>query len=134
MNQPIYLLTLSLIGFGISAYLYYNKIRNKQIYCIIGEDCDAVVKSEYGKTFGVENTIPGMMYYILIFAYGTFALLNQNIFKGGLIYYFIVSASIGSVLFSVYLTAVQAFVLKKWCEYCVVSSIVSVLIFVVLTL
>ncbi|MBS3114230.1 hypothetical protein J4448_03940 [Candidatus Woesearchaeota archaeon] len=41
-------------------------------------------------------------------------------------------ASLGSVLFSIYLTAVQAFVLKKWCEYCIVSSIASVLILIVL--
>ena len=102
------------------------------MYCPIGQDCDAVVKSRYGKTFGIENAIPGMLYYIMVIGYSITLLLNGNIFKGDIIYYFIVSASIGSVLFSIYLTGVQAFVLKKWCYYCIISSIASVLILFVL--
>lgn len=131
MNHS-YLIILSLIGFAVSFYIYYSKKYNKTLYCPIGKDCDAVVKSKYGKTFGIENTVPGMLYYLLIFTYGIAMFLNRNIFKGSNIYYFVVIASFGSVLFSIYLTAVQAFVLKKWCEYCIVSSIASVLILFIL--
>ena len=132
--NPFYLIILSVIGFAASFYIYHSKKHNKTLYCPIGQDCDAVVKSKYGKTFGVENTVPGMLYYILIFIYGIDMILNRNVFKGDIVYYSIVIASVGSVLFSVYLTAVQAFVLKKWCEYCIVSSIASVLILFVLIL
>src|SRR3989338_4426710 len=125
---PLHLIILSVMGFVVSFYIYYSKKYDKQMYCVIGEDCDAVVKSKYGKTFGIENTIPGMFYYVLIFFYGILLLLNRNVFKGDVVYYSIVSASIGSVMFSIYLTGVQAFILKKWCEYCIVSSIASVLI------
>ena len=104
------------------------------MHCVIGQDCDAVVKSKYGKTFGIENTIPGMAYYVLIFAYGAVVLLNRNLFKENIIYYSLVIASIGSVLFSIYLAAVQAFVLKKWCEYCIVSSTASLFILLILVL
>ena len=100
----------------------------------MGEDCDAVVKSKYGKTFGIENTIPGVLYYVIIFAYGLAILINRNVFKQDIIYYFVVIASIASVLFSIYLTAVQAFVLRKWCEYCIVSSIASLIILAALVL
>ena len=126
--NPAYLLPLSLTGFLVSFYINYSKSHHKHIFCPIAQDCDAVVKSRYGKTFGVENTIPGMMYYVIIFSYGLISLLNRNIFKGSMVYYFVVGASIASVLFSAYLIIVQAFVLKKWCEYCMISSIVSVLI------
>ena len=132
--NPVYLVILSLIGFAVSFYIYYTKKYDKKLHCILGEDCDAVVKSKYGKTFGMENTLPGMLYYALIFAYGIYILLNQNLFKGTIIYHFLVGASIASVLFAIYLTAVQAFVLKKWCEYCIVSSIASLLILLVLVL
>ena len=132
--NPAYLLPLSLAGFLVSFYINYSKIRNKPLVCHIGQDCDAVVKSKYGKTFGVENTIHGMMYYILVFSYGAISLLNRNIFKGSLVYYFVVGASIASVLFSAYLIIVQAFVLKKWCEYCMVSSICSLLILIALVI
>lgn len=130
--NPIYLIILSLIGFAVSFYIYYSKKYNKKMYCPIGEDCDFVVKSKYGKTFGIENTIPGMLYYSLIFFYGILVFFNRNVFKGNIIYYFLVSASIASVLFSIYLTVVQAFVLKNWCEYCIVSSIASVLILIII--
>ena len=125
-------MVLSAIGFAVSFYIYYTKRYSKPMHCLIGENCDAVVKSRYGKTFGIENTIPGMAYYVFIFLYGIFILLNQNIFKADIVYYFIVGASIGSVIFSAYLTAVQAFVLRKWCEYCIVSSIASLMILIAL--
>lgn len=134
---------LSFIGLLVSWYLYYSKTHDKRIYCLMGHDCEEVVRSKYGKTFGIENTLIGMLYYLLIFVYGilligieqpVLAFLNRNIFIGKLVYYLIVGAGIGSVGFSVYLTAVQAFVLKKWCDYCIISSIVSVLILVVLVI
>ena len=130
--KEIYLICFSAVGFLVSAYIFYSKKFNKPLFCPIGENCDAVVKSKYGKTFGIENTIPGMLYYVLIFIYGISMLLNRNLFKGNIIYYVVVIAGLGSVLFSIYLTAVQAFVLKKWCEYCIVSSIASLLILIVL--
>ena len=130
--NPIYLIILSIIGFGASFYIFHNKIHNKKLFCIIGKDCDAVVNSKYGKTFGVENTLVGMIYYLGVCAYGIGILLNQNLFKGSIIYYLIVSASLASALFSVYLAGVQAFVLKKYCEYCIVSTIASILILIIL--
>ena len=133
MNEA-YLILLSVIGFAASFYIYYTKKNDKNLYCIIGQGCDDVVKSKYGKTFGVENTVPGMAYYVLVFVYGIAILINRNVFKENIIYYFIVTASIASVLFSAYLSGVQAFVLKKWCEYCIVSSICSLLILLILIL
>ena len=130
--NPLYLIILASIGFGVSFYIFYTKKNDKPMHCVIGQDCDAVVKSKYGKTFGVENTIPGMLYYTLIFAYGIALLSNRNLFKPDIVYYSIVIASIASVLFSVYLIAVQAFVLKKWCEYCIVSSAASLAILLIL--
>ena len=132
--KEILLMILSAIGFSVSFYIYYSKKHDRTLYCPVGGNCDAVVKSKYGKTFGVENTIPGMLYFILIFIYAISMLMNQNIFKGNLVYYFIVGASAGSVLFSAYLAGVQAFVLKKWCDYCITSSTASVLILILLIL
>ena len=120
------------MGFFVSFYIYRSKKYDTALYCPVGGNCDAVVKSKYGKTFGVENAIPGMLYYLSIFFYGIVSFFNQNIFKGNIVYYFIVSASIGSVAFSAYLIFVQAFVLKKWCDYCIISSIASMIILLLL--
>ena len=130
--KEIYLIILAIIGFAVSFYIYYTKTHNKKLYCISKHDCDAVVKSKYSKTFGIENTLFGMLYYIMIFAYGIALLYNGNLFKSTSVYYFIVGSGAASVLYSFYLTGVQAFVLKKWCDYCIISSVTPVLILIVL--
>ncbi|MBI2655149.1 vitamin K epoxide reductase family protein [Candidatus Woesearchaeota archaeon] len=128
--KEIYLMILSLIGFLVSYYIFYSKKYNKPLYCFSKAECDAVVRSRYGKTFGIENTIPGMIYYVMVFAYGF--LLNRNVFISLPVYYFLVGISIASVLFSLYLAYVQKFILKKWCIYCIVSTVSSILILGVL--
>ena len=130
--KEIYLIILSIIGFLVSYYIFYSKKYGKPLYCPIGENCDDVVRSKYGKTFGIENTIPGMMYYVMIFLYAIIIMLNRNLFKQDIVYYSIVGASIASVMFSLYLAYVQKFILKKWCIYCIVSTISSILILGVL--
>jgi uncharacterized membrane protein len=126
------LLILSIIGFFVSAYILYSKKLNKPLFCPIGENCDYVVRSKYGKTFGIENTIPGIIFYAVIFLYGLVLMLNRNIFKEDIVHYLIVGISIASVLFSLYLVYVQKFILKKWCIYCLVSTAASILILGVL--
>ena len=128
--KGIYLIILSIIGFAVSFYIFYTKKYNKPLYCPIGDNCDEVVRSKYGKTFGVDNTIPGMAFYILIFVYAIGGMLNRNIFKEPIIYYSIVGISLGAVLFSAYLAYIQKFVLKKWCYYCIISSVSSLLILI----
>ena len=128
--KETYLIILSLIGFAVSFYMYYSKKYDKPLYCPIGGNCDDVIKSKYGKTFGIENTIPGMGYYILIFIYAIGLLSNRNLFKEAVIYYSIVGLSLASVLFSLYLAYIQKFVLRKWCYYCIISTLASLLIFV----
>ncbi|HLC60607.1 MAG TPA: vitamin K epoxide reductase family protein [Candidatus Nanoarchaeia archaeon] len=130
--SPVYLIILSIIGFAVSFYIYYSKKYNKPLYCPIGENCDDVIKSKYGKTFGIENSIPGMGFYFIIVIYAVGLLSNRNIFKEIVIYYSLVGISLVSVLFSLYLTYIQKFVLRKWCYYCIISTISSILIFVVI--
>ena len=132
--KEIYLIILSIIGFLVSAYILYSKKFNKPLYCPIGENCDEVIRSKYGQTFGVDNTIPGMGFYWLILVYALGLLSNRNLFKSDVIYYSVVGISFSSVLFSLYLSYIQKFVLRKWCYYCIVSTITSILIFGVLVI
>lgn len=126
------LIILSIIGFAVSFYIFYSKKHHRPLYCPIGENCDDVVRSKYGKTFGIENTVPGMGYYVVVFAYAVLLLSNRNLFKEAAVHYFIVGISFASVSFSLYLAYVQKFILKKWCIYCIVSTIASILILGVL--
>jgi uncharacterized membrane protein len=133
MNS-INLIVFSKIGFAISFYIYYSKINDKELFCMNKKDCDYVVKSKYGKTFGVDNTIYGMLYYSGMFLMGILIFLNHNIFKQLAVYYSIVGVSLVTVFFSLRLIYIQAFILKKWCYYCIASAIISILILITLVL
>ena len=94
-----------------------------------GETCDRVVKTKYGKTFGIENTILGMLYYGAVFLASLGQEFYTVFFTSMPLYWIKVIVSGGAALFSVYLTYVQFGILKKWCEYCIASAIISFAIF-----
>jgi len=90
--------------------------------------CDAVVRSEFSKFFGVPVEILGMLYYaVAAAAYSVFY------FYSGLAVPLAAFAMFGlasfSFLFSLYLTFIQAFSLKQWCVWCLASAGLSSFIF-----
>ena len=132
--QHWYLIILGLIGFSISLYIFSRKTDEKKLVCNLGEDCNKVIYSEYGKMFGIENTIFGMLYHTFIILSGLLMFFLPGLFSLQWVYLGEVIISGGALLFSVYLTWVQFAVLKEWCEYCIASAIVALLIFLVILL
>lgn len=132
--EHIWLILLSIIGFLISYYIWNTTQRkNKKITCVIRDgDCDKVVNSKYGKQFGIDNSVIGIFYYIFIFAVGILHFILPNLFTLNYVIYSLLFITGGTALFSVYLTGIQVFVLKQFCEYCIVANIINVLIFLVI--
>jgi len=114
-------------GFSLSVYIRSRRIKQKPLVCFIGGDCDKVLYSQYAATFRIPNEIVGMVYYgltALSFGVLSFVSTPPRLFNFG----FLISAGI-AVVFSLYLVFLQAVVLKKWCAWCVISSILSLVIF-----
>ncbi len=132
--NPLHLVVLSLVGLLVSLYIYYSKKTGNPMVCLPGASCNEVVRSKYGSLFGIDNSIPGMIYYLFMLSYAIALFFNENLFKEAMFYYPIVGISGLSVLFSAYLTGVQAFMLRKWCYYCLVSTAASALIFATLVM
>jgi len=132
MLEEVLLILLSIIGFFI-AYHVHNRVHRKKqkLVCLRGEGCNKVTTSKYAKTFGIENTILGMIYLTLIFAIGILQLIFPGILTLNYVFWGKILVSGGSALFSIYLVGIQAFVLKDWCEYCLASSAISIAIFLV---
>ena len=131
MNH-ILLLILGLIGLSISTYVIKKKSSKQPLVCHIGKNCEKVIYGKYGKTFGIENTIGGLFYYGLITLTGILMFFIPKLFEIPLIYQAEIIISGIAVLFSIYLTYIQGAVLKQWCDYCITSAIVSLLIFLVI--
>ncbi len=117
-------------GLGVALYIYYTKRCHKQLVCPVGSDCNAVITSRYSKFFGVSLEYWGMIYYAVIIAAYIALIFASRLFSDffltGLI---MVTAA--AFLFSLYLLFVQAFLLRQWCIWCLLSAILSVMIFII---
>ena len=117
---------LALLGLLVARYIFKHKRSpaGTPFICPLHLDCDAVVNSKYGKTFGVHNEIGGMLYYGYIFIlYFTSVISTAEIPS----YLFTIAnlATLGAFLFSLYLVFIMWRVLRAWCSWCISSAILS---------
>ena len=113
------LLLLSIMGLGISLYLTYVKLTSSSIVCGFG-DCSKVQSSDYAMLLGVPLGVWGVVYYFAVFI-----LIYKNLKK------YLTYTLIWGVLFSVYLTMLEFFVIKAVCMWCLLSFAVIILLNVV---
>lgn len=124
---------LSLLGLLVSVYLYLYQIgRIGTLACGTG-GCETVQASEWSRFAGVEVALIGIGGYAALFGV---ALLALQPAPAGLRWPVDLLAALaaGGVLFTVYLTYLELFVIHAVCRWCVGSAaiIVSILILALL--
>lgn len=129
----IIIFVLGLCGFMIAKHIRNHKAKNIPLICLIGFDCHTVVHSDYSKFFGIPVEILGMAYYGLVFISYFFFIFLPGLLPNPLTG-FMIFLSVTAFLFSIYLIAVQIFILKKGCSWCIISSLISALIFILTAL
>jgi len=115
----------SVFGVLDTLYLMYHKFAGTDVACLFfpKEWCRKVQYAKQSVTFGIPNSIAGFVMYLLIlfFAY-------QFSTAGGP--WWPVQALVAfGFAFSLYFTYVQAFVLRAFCTWCVISFINFTLMF-----
>ncbi|MEZ4103013.1 MAG: vitamin K epoxide reductase family protein [Candidatus Paceibacterota bacterium] len=122
-------LVFGLCGFFLALYVYTKKQKQENLVCPMNGSCDEVVNSRYSKFFGIRVELLGMLYYAFIVLVYSFIFLNSAsisaVFK-----FFVTGITVGAFLFSMYLVIIQAFVLRKWCTWCLFSAGFTTFIFV----
>ena len=112
---------LSLLGLFVSAYLYLYKIgRVGALACGSGA-CEMVQTSSWSRFAGVEVALIGVVGYAALFILAMLALqpgAEERRWPGQAL---AAMAGIG-VLFTVYLTYIELFVLHAICRWCVGSA------------
>lgn len=113
---------LSLAGIGVSGYLYMAKLAS-QFFCPVG-DCQTVNESIYAQIGPIPVSLAGVLYYIALI------LLLQGVQgkEKTLIQYILHGAMIIGFLFSLYLTAIEIWVIRAICIWCVVSFVLVILL------
>lgn len=109
----------SALGILDTVYLSYHAFTKTPVKCIFFPDewCKKVQYSKYSKMFGIPNPFLGFLMYAALLVMG-------YLFYQGLIPFSYIQVVVGiGFLFSLYFTIIQAFVLRAWCTWCVVSAI-----------
>lgn len=118
-----------LAGFIVATYVHTHNKKDAPMICPLNGECDLVTKSRYSKFLKMNVETIGIVYFGLIVFVYTFKMLSPILF-GDTVIFILMGVTAGAFLFSLYLLFIQAFVLKKWCTWCLFSFLFSALIFV----
>ncbi len=115
---------LALIGLGISTYsFFHNQGFAPGSFCTLGEtfNCDVVNKGPFSTLMGIPVSLIGIIGYgFIVLA----SLLKQKNPSDHSLTIFLCLSTIGGMIFSLYLTSLEAFILRAWCLLCLTSQIV----------
>ncbi|HEX6042652.1 vitamin K epoxide reductase family protein [Longimicrobium sp.] len=119
---------LALIGLMLSTYLSMYKLGYLgEIQCTLG-GCEKVQNSSYSYFLGQPVAVWGLGAYIALLALAVAGIQPRLAGSRWVALGLFGVAAVG-VLFSAYLTYLEAFVIHAWCQWCVISAILVTLIF-----
>lgn len=126
------ILVLAFCGIANSAYLAESERTGTPLICDIKNlsGCNIVANSQYSHLFGVPLAEYGVLFYGLLFVLAALELvlfdrLLRRVLQG---------VALVGILASLYFTAVQIFFIGAFCIYCLASSVIALLIFILATL
>jgi uncharacterized membrane protein/thiol-disulfide isomerase/thioredoxin len=120
---------LAIVGMVVSVYMSYVEITQTEALCGPVGNCNAVQQSPYAQLFGVLPVgVLGMIGYVLIALVWLLQKLGGERWRNILTLVLWGMALIG-ILFSIYLTFLEPFVIGATCAWCITSAIVITLIF-----
>ena len=110
---------LALVGAGIAAYLTYAKYADATIACATG-GCETVQSSEYAEVLELPVPVLGLLGYLAILA-TAFPAGETARLAGAVL-------ALGGLLFSGYLVVVQIVAVGAFCQWCLASDLVMLLL------
>lgn len=119
-------IVLAVVGLLDSFYLTWIKLANQYAICGPIGDCESVNSSPYAEIAGIPIALFGAGAYLMILV---FLILEQrNGFWSEFSTIFVFGLSLVGVLYSIYLTYLELFVIRAICPYCVLSAVVLVVL------
>jgi uncharacterized membrane protein len=119
---------LAILGVVDAIYLLVLKLTQNEHMCIGNHGCITVNNSAYSEIYGIPVSAYGILAYLVILV----ILLLEPKWKQAkeLGPYAILGISLVGVLFSAYLTYIEAYVIHSFCPFCLASAIMITLIFI----
>jgi uncharacterized membrane protein len=117
---------LSLIGLADSIYLTVEHLAGRVVQCTITSGCEEVLTSAYAAIGGVPLAAVGAVAYFVVFSTAILAAFGNRL-SGNLLLYVVALM----LAVSVYLFILQAFVLHAFCQFCLLSAAVTLLLSII---
>lgn len=111
---------LALGGLADATYLTINHLTGQSARCTITGGCGEVLGSAYSSVGGVPIAALGALAYFIVFSLATLALFGYT--RASVFLSLIVGLML---LTTLWLLFVQAFILHKYCEYCLLSAAIT---------
>lgn len=131
ISAHVLIIFLAFGGFLIALYIRHHKKNVEEaLICPLKANCDIVIHSDYSRFLGMPVEVLGIVYYgLLAMGYGLLIIFPS--LEMPLVALSLLFATLCAFTFSIYLILVQAFVLKNWCTWCLISAIICATIFVI---
>lgn len=117
---------LSLLGLADALYLTIEHVTGQSVKCTIISGCSAVLSSPYAVVAGIPLAALGAGAYFTVFSLAILTLFGYP--RVALVLRAIV---ITMFALSVWLIYLQAFVIREFCQYCLLSALITTALLVV---
>ncbi len=126
-TQRIALILVAVAFLGIidAAYVVLHSSQGFLLPCGFAGGCDQVLNSVYSRFLGIPIAWFGLLFYVLVAGCGLFELFGV----GHPLRFSMVAVSL-AFLFTLYLVYLQAWVIKAFCDYCLLSACLVTALFV----
>jgi uncharacterized membrane protein len=114
---------ISLFGLGDAIYLTIEHITGQSVRCTIISGCSEVLSSSYATVGGIPLAAIGATAYFGVFSLATLAAFG---YRGASLLLTLLVLSMFVV--SLWLIYLQAFVIRAFCQFCLFSAAVTILI------
>ena len=111
---------VSLVGLADGIYLTVEHVAGRSVKCTIVSGCSEVLSSPYASVRGIPLALVGAIAYFTVFSLATLAAFG---YRGmGKLLNIVVALMFLTSLWLIYL---QAFVIKAFCQFCLLSALVT---------
>jgi uncharacterized membrane protein len=117
---------LSLLGLGDALYLTIEHVTGQTVRCTIVSGCSEVLSSSYAVVAGFPLAALGAAAYFTVFSLAILAIFGYRI-AGKLL----MPLTALMVLVSLWLIYLQAFVIRAFCQFCLLSAAITIVLFVI---
>ena len=111
---------IALIGLADALYLTIEHITGESVRCTITSGCSEVLGSPYAVVRGIPLALIGAVAYFVVFSLATLAAFHYKL--AGKLLTLIIGLMFLTTLWLLYL---QAFVIHHFCQFCLLSALVT---------